>query len=83
LISVLPVDYLTPDVAHAVPELVAREDAQADPAPSAIAGASSLCGPVVADSRPSRGHRAAATAEVMPWHFVGIPLGAPRAWSSP
>jgi hypothetical protein len=44
LISVLQVDYLTPDVAHAVPELVAPEYAQADPAPSAMAGASSLCG---------------------------------------
>jgi hypothetical protein len=78
LVSVLPVDYLTPDVAHAVPELVAREDAQADPAPSAMAGACSLCGPVVADSRSWRLH-AAATAEVMPWHFVGIPLGGARA----
>jgi len=44
LISVLQVDYLTPDVARTVPELVAREHAQADPAPSAMAGSSSLGG---------------------------------------
>jgi len=75
LTSVLPVDYLTPDVARAVPELAAH----ADLAPSAMARGSSPCGPVVADSRPSRVHRAAATGEVMPWHFLGIPLGTSRA----
>jgi hypothetical protein len=79
LTNVLPVDYLTPDVAHAVPELAALEDAQADPAPSAMARSSSPGGPVVADGRPSRVHRAAATGEVMPWHFLGIPLGTSRA----
>lgn len=44
LTSMLPMDYLTPDVAHAVPKLPPPEDAQTDPAPSAMACGSSRAG---------------------------------------
>ena len=78
LISVLPVDYLTPDVAHAAPELVAPGGCANRPSTVGDGPWLFPCGPVVADCRPSRVHRAAAIAEVMPWHFLSIPLGGAR-----
>jgi hypothetical protein len=77
--GVLPVDYLRPDVAHAVPELAApggwRRRTQHRrrwpvPVPWAAGYRRSLsfaCAPRGSDG------------EVMPWHFLGIPLGSARA----
>jgi len=55
-----------------------QEDAQADPAPSAVAGACSPGGRL----SPIAALRVATVGgewEVMPWHFLGIPLGGARA----
>src|SRR5215470_12695222 len=57
MMSVLPVDYLTPDVAHAVPELAAPGGCAGGP--STVVGGRCLFPwrPVIADRCPSRGHR--------------------------
>jgi len=77
LTNVLSVNYLTPDVAHALPELTPWRIRKQTLAPSVMARGSSRA----AGCRRSpsfAAHRVAPAGEVMPWHFLGIPLGNAR-----